>query len=530
MNLSRQALPLAVLLAACAEGTIAPDAPPPNQPPVLVRGLAAQTLRLGGRTDVDLTGAFHDPDGDTLAYAAASSDRLVVSVGLLPGPRLELFARSALGDATVTVVARDPGGLEARAVFPVSVTESPDRAALVALYEATGGPEWESATNWLTDAPLSEWYGVEVNDEVRVTGLGLANNNLNGPIPPKLGNLAALEALDLSDNDLTGPIPPELGNLAGLSALYLWGNQLTGPIPPQLGGLTNLRTLDLRSNELAGAIPPELINLTDLERLHLRYAGIAGELCVPSHAGLVSWLGNFSMAPGAPALATFIPCERTAPSPTPGPSVRVLYAIPVDREFSREYSNGIKRAVELLQWWFADRLGGSTFAIHEPEPQVCQMSEPESFYVKDAWRRVLEGVKHCGPVGYAGERFTWIVYADVWDPVPLEVFLQSGRDDCPTGQLGRGALGITMMGATDLYGLITPRFEPCGFTAGIDRWIGGAGHEFGHALGLPHPPGCDEGLPTCDWRALTYLGFYDWPHTHLRDDEKTVLLASPFIR
>ena len=69
-----------------------------------------------------------------------------------------------------------------------------------------------------------------------------------------------------------------------------------------------------------------------------------------------------------------------------------------------------------------------------------------------------------------------------------------------------------------------------GFRAVPDRWIGGGGHELGHALGLPHPPGCDEGLPTCDWEALMYVGYDDWPHTHLRDDEKAVLLASPFIR
>ena len=36
-----------------------------------------------------------------------------------------------------------------------------DRAALVALYEATDGPNWVDNGNWLTDAPLGEWYGVD---------------------------------------------------------------------------------------------------------------------------------------------------------------------------------------------------------------------------------------------------------------------------------------------------------------------------------------------------------------------------------
>ncbi|CAN0358934.1 unnamed protein product, partial [Scytosiphon promiscuus] len=43
----------------------------------------------------------------------------------------------------------------------------------------------------------------------------------------------------------TGPIPPELGNLAALQYLYLENNELSGPIPPELGSLSNLRKLDL---------------------------------------------------------------------------------------------------------------------------------------------------------------------------------------------------------------------------------------------------------------------------------------------
>ena len=37
---------------------------------------------------------------------------------------------------------------------------SSDRDVLVALYNATDGPNWRFKTNWLSDAPLREWYGV----------------------------------------------------------------------------------------------------------------------------------------------------------------------------------------------------------------------------------------------------------------------------------------------------------------------------------------------------------------------------------
>ena len=43
-----------------------------------------------------------------------------------------------------------------------------DRQSLMAFYEAAGGPGWKDNTNWLTDAPLGEWFGV--NDRRRRAG------------------------------------------------------------------------------------------------------------------------------------------------------------------------------------------------------------------------------------------------------------------------------------------------------------------------------------------------------------------------
>ena len=103
-----------------------------------------------------------------------------------------------------------------------------DRAALVALYNATNGYNWYHNTNWLSDKPLGEWHGVETNAQGRVTKLILENNQLSGPIPSSLGNLSNLETLYLHENQLSGPIPPELGNLSNLGGLSLENNQLSG--------------------------------------------------------------------------------------------------------------------------------------------------------------------------------------------------------------------------------------------------------------------------------------------------------------
>ena len=144
-----------------------------------------------------------------------------------------------------------------------------DRAALVALYNATDGPNWTNSANWLSDAPLDQWHGVTIDASVAVTGLNLANNNLTGSIPAELGELANLQSLSLNGNELSGPIPAELGNLVDLRFLSLSRNDLNGPIPPELGNLVNLQNLDLNTNQLSGTIPAELGRLASLARLAL---------------------------------------------------------------------------------------------------------------------------------------------------------------------------------------------------------------------------------------------------------------------
>ena len=96
-----------------------------------------------------------------------------------------------------------------------------DREVLEAFYHATGGPDWFISTDWLSDAPLSDWYGVKTHDDGRVSQLVLQRNNLSGPIPPELPRLTRLANLSLFDNQLNGPIPPELARLTRLERLSL---------------------------------------------------------------------------------------------------------------------------------------------------------------------------------------------------------------------------------------------------------------------------------------------------------------------
>ncbi len=231
--------------------------------------------------EVRLSAEAMDANGHAVVGANfkwSSSDGSVATVdasGLVYGV--------AEGAATISAVAGSAQGTAQITVF------NPDRAALVALYEATDGPNWVNNENWLTDAPLRDWYGVRMLGD-RVGYLNLGWNRLNGPIPAQLGTLTHLRRLRLDYNGLTGPIPTELGDLASLDILDLGSNKLSGPIPRELGRLTGLTWLILPGNALTGPIPAELGN-TSLEVLWLDNNKLTGP--IPPELGKLKDLDSF---------------------------------------------------------------------------------------------------------------------------------------------------------------------------------------------------------------------------------------------
>jgi len=151
---------------------------------------------------------------------------------------------------------------------PYAQVLSQDSLALVDFYNATGGPVWTTNYNWLTNNPVSTWYGVSVSGNRVVQIFFPWGNNVVGAIPSSFGGLTGLQALYLGSNQITG-LPTEIGNLTNLESLFLEYNQISS-IPSTIGSLVNLTQLEISGNQLT-QFPDEVGNLASLRDLSAEY-------------------------------------------------------------------------------------------------------------------------------------------------------------------------------------------------------------------------------------------------------------------
>ena len=237
--------------------------------------LSVQEIAYGGATvTLTLGQAVTSEDMFTLHYYQETRQ----STQLQPTPEADKL-QDANGNLVADFTRRQADGTLTNVAMV--------RAALVALYDATGGPNWTVNTNWKTAADFSTWHGVTADSEGRVTRLILEYNELTGTIPDALGNLTNLQWLDLSSNELTGTIPAELSDLTKLQWLILNGNtDLTGTIPDDLADLTKLQWLILNGNtDLTGPLPLGLMDLVNLTTVWIQDTG----LCAPEDAAFRAW-------------------------------------------------------------------------------------------------------------------------------------------------------------------------------------------------------------------------------------------------
>jgi Leucine rich repeat len=192
-------------------------------------------------------------------------------------------------------------------------TELKSIYGLTSLYFSLNGEGWINNDSWLSEKPIGEWLGVEVNEGGEVVGirlpqvqargvmstfpllpalkvLDLSSNLIEGSLPARLGKLEVLQLgynmlsgtipanwtksthlkrLQLGFNGLSGTLPSTMGKMGQLEEFDVPGNRLGSTIPSEIKGCTSLQILDLTRNMFDGTIPSEMGNLKHLEYLDL---------------------------------------------------------------------------------------------------------------------------------------------------------------------------------------------------------------------------------------------------------------------
>ncbi len=170
-----------------------------NCHPVRSRGNEDKLLTVMGKTGsldhvISLAGAAVAASGETITFAMIANQPNIIGLGSCNRLRRTLLNAAA----NYTYGPAGPG-------IPV---HAGDRAALVALFNGTGGDGWFNAWGWKTSVHPSRWHGVATDSDGRVTGIDLSGpfgNGLTGSIPEEVGRLSELVRLDLSGNDLCVP-------------------------------------------------------------------------------------------------------------------------------------------------------------------------------------------------------------------------------------------------------------------------------------------------------------------------------------
>ena len=91
-----------------------------NRAPVAVGTIPSQTIEVDRWSFVSLTSYFNDPDSDRLDYSFATSKSIVATATSQGTQGVRIWGHGD-GTATITVTARDPGGLEATQTISVTV-------------------------------------------------------------------------------------------------------------------------------------------------------------------------------------------------------------------------------------------------------------------------------------------------------------------------------------------------------------------------------------------------------------------------
>ena len=202
------------------------------------------------------------------------------------------------------------------------------------------------------------------------------------------------------------------------------------------------------------------------------------------------------------------------------PVVALVYLVPSDRRPIPGFERVLQNALVHVQRWYTAQVGTS-FTVASPVMRTVATAHPSAWYASTPngpdrvdWfihNVAAEGFKETGG-GWYSRTIVSVIYIDAE--------MEPGQHG------GAGADGAAVLHRLDIEGLLGRS------NASICRWVGGLGHELGHALGRPHPPGCDGGgadrnAGAC--QTLMYTGMYAYPKTTLAAEDRMALDQSVFF-
>lgn len=313
-----------LLIASCSKDKDEPNVPVgPDEPTtVAVTGVSinkTSVTLLEGNTET-VTATVSPEDASDKGVTWKSSDPSVATVD-----SLGKITAVAPGEAVITVTTTD-GEKTATVKIVVTMNEfTAQRAVLKQIYDALDGDNWTHKDGWNTDAPLNEWYGLEVDEDDYVVGINLASNNVAGQLPDAIADLTYLESLVLSDNGITGMIPetwgqpkqsnpesvqtraedgllggPSVGairegmRLTNLLSLNLSNNKLEGAIPGSFYSIASLTEVNLSSNNLSDAIPTAISDMFLLKSFDVSHNNLSGS--IPEEIGMLAFLTSINLS------------------------------------------------------------------------------------------------------------------------------------------------------------------------------------------------------------------------------------------
>ncbi len=164
---------------------------------------------------------------------------------------------------------------------------------------------------------------------------------------------------------------------------------------------------------------------------------------------------------------------------------------------------------------------GKTFRLNLPVIETVRVLHAESWYREHAvdpdrkqwfWRNVLDDAFAVTGSQFHDPMNRWVFYID-----------SENEHDQAVG----GNAGVALLPRHDLMGLIGRSLFPGEMS--VCRWVGGLGHELGHAFELPHPTGFERSAFDRSGGSLMAYGYQSYPETFLNPEDIEQLDRSHFF-